>query len=57
MKPRKNDEINNITFEEYFQNAPLDDNEKGKRISLAEELEILFLYLQTAHGVRLSVDH
>ena len=48
MKPRKNDEINNITFEEYFQNAPLDDNEKGKRISLAEELEILFLYLFVA---------
>lgn len=40
------DELNYLEL--YFKDAPLNDNEKRKRISLAEELEILFLYLFVA---------
>ena len=46
MALQKNDELN--FYERYFEEAPLSNDEKRKRIDLAEELEILFLYLFVA---------
>ncbi len=48
MATRTNDELNNLTLESYFAEAPLTDEQKKQRIDLAEELEVLFLYLFTA---------
>lgn len=53
---RRNDELNNITIESYFGEAPLSDEEKKKRIDLAEELEILFLYLFTTFEKDLNLE-
>ena len=48
MAIRTNDELNNLSFESYFADAPLTEEQIKQRIDLAEELEVLFLYVFTA---------
>lgn len=45
-----------IDYEEYFGDMDLSDEEKEKRIALARQFEILFLYFFLLHSEQKSVD-
>ena len=60
--PRELDELNKLEYsedfyEEYFGEMELDEKEKEKRISLAKQLETLFLFFLFAYSEQHDMDY
>lgn len=52
----KRDELNTLSIEKYFGEMELSDEEKELRIDLAEELELIFLYVFMLADVMSALD-